>query len=273
MVYRGDQPQRLSKFKPMRTAALYDIHANLPALEAVLRDVRAAGVDRIVIGGDVVPGPMPKETIACLREVEIPMQCIQGNGDREVVAHRRGIESAAIPEAFRESMRWNAQQLSNEDEQWLSSWPKTLQLDDVLFCHATPRNDVDVFSRLTPEAQLLPLFSNLGVSLVICGHTHMQFDRNIGQVRVVNAGSVGMPFCEPGAYWLLLEPAVQLRRTSYNLDEAAQRIRATSYPQADEFAARNILQPRSEEEMLKAFSQARMRIGETDKRSPNLPAK
>ncbi|MGZ5024521.1 MAG: metallophosphoesterase family protein, partial [Chthoniobacterales bacterium] len=169
-----------------------------------------------------------------------------------------------IPENFRESMRWNAQQLGSEDAQWLASWPKTSRLNidgvgDVLFCHATPRNDTDVFTRLTPEEQLLPIFSGLKVSLVICGHSHMQFDRTIGSTRVVNAGSVGMPFGEPGAYWLLLGGGVQLRRTSYDLANAASRIRATKYPKAEEFAARNILQPPSEQEMLAVFSKVQLR--------------
>ena len=84
----------------------------------------------------------------------------------------------------------------------------------------------------------------------------MQFDRRVANVRVVNAGSVGMPFGNPGAYWLLLGPGVQLRCTTYDFNEAAQRIRATEYPQADDFAAHNVLQPPSEQEMLEAFSRA-----------------
>jgi diadenosine tetraphosphatase ApaH/serine/threonine PP2A family protein phosphatase len=161
-------------------------------------------------------------------------------------------------------MRWNAQQLNLEDQQLLASWPKTLQvkirgLGEVLFCHATPRSDTEVFTRLTPEDRLLPIFEGLNVPLVVCGHTHMQFDRTIGRVRVVNAGSVGMPYGEPGAYWLLLGPNVQFRHTSYDLTKAAERIRGTNYPQAQDFAAHNILQPPSEGEILKVFTKAQLR--------------
>ena len=100
----------------------------------------------------------------------------------------------------------------------LERWPRTLRLGidslgDVLFCHATPRSDSEILIRLTPEDRLLPVFEPAGVSLVICGHTHMQFDRRIGSTRVVNAGSVGMPFEAPGAYWLLLGPGVEQRNT------------------------------------------------------------
>ncbi len=247
----------------MRVAALYDIHGNLPALEAALQDIRQADVDHVMVGGDVFPGPMPRETLACLLDLDIPIQFIQGNGDREVLAVMRGIETGGVPEQFRESIRWNAQQLGADIHQ-LASWPETLRvqihgLGDVLFCHATPRNDTEIFTRLTPEDRLLPVFEGLNVPLVVCGHTHMQFDRTIGSVRVVNAGSVGMPFGEPGAYWLLLGPDVQLRDTSYDLAKAAERIRDTKYPQAQDFAARNVLQPPSEGETLELFTRVELR--------------
>jgi putative phosphoesterase len=248
----------------MRVAALYDIHGNLPALEAVLREIRDAGVDRIVVGGDVVPGPMPRETLACLLDLDIPIQFIQGNGDRVVLAQMAGAESSEVPEHFREVVRWAAAQLGREHERVLASWPKTLRVDvpevgDVLFCHATPRNDTEIFTRLTPDDRLLPVFEGLDTPLVVCGHTHMQFDRTVGRVRIVNAGSVGMPFGESGAYWLLLDPGVQLRRTPYDLAGAAKRIRGTKYPQADDFAARNVLQPPSAEAVLEGFTKAELR--------------
>jgi predicted phosphodiesterase len=194
----------------MRVAALYDIHANLPALEAVLGDIRQAQVDQIVVGGDVVPGPMGRETIACLLDLDIPALFIQGNGDREVVSQISGIETdwfRSSPERWREPVRSSAQQLDAKHARLLADWPKTLSLEiprvgEVLFCHATPRNDTEMFTRMTPEAALLPVFAEVDAPVVVCGHTHMQFDRMIGKTRVVNAGSVGMPFGDPGAYWL-----------------------------------------------------------------------
>jgi hypothetical protein len=101
---------------------------------------------------------------------------------------------------------------------------------------------------------LLPVFAGVREAVVVCGHTHMQFDRMVGSVRVVNAGSVGMPYAEPGAYWLLLGPGVEPRYTIYDLERAAERIRATDYPQAGEFADRNVLCPHAESEMLELFS-------------------
>src|SRR5690348_6588653 len=136
----------------MPVAAIYDIHANLPALEAVLEDIRRARAERIVVGGDVLPGPMPRETIQSLLNLDIPVQFIHGNGDREALARMRGLETDGVPGKFRGVIDWTAQQLQPEHEQILAAWPSSLQfgiegLGPVLFCHATPRNDTEIFSR------------------------------------------------------------------------------------------------------------------------------
>jgi predicted phosphodiesterase len=248
----------------MRIAAIYDIHGNLPALEATLEEIDRAGVERLVVGGDVLPGPMPRECLERLLRVECPAQFICGNGDREVLACMRGEIPAGVPEQYWPIMRWTAQQLAGSHEGVLAGWPKTLRMQiadigDVLFCHASPRNDTDIFTRETPVEALTPLFAETAAALAVCGHSHMQFDRSVGRVRVVNAGSVGMPFGEPGAHWLLLGAEVEFRRTRYDLAKAAERIRATSYPRAEEFAARYVLQPPSEREMLDAFRRAEVK--------------
>ena len=247
----------------MRVAAIYDIHANFPALEAVLEEIRRAAVEQIVVGGDVLPGPMPCETLERLRNLDIPAQFILGNGEVAVLEQMAGKEPAAVPEMYRPIIRWTARQLSTECERVSVQWPKTVHVEisglgEVLFCHATPRNENEIFTRLTAEDRLVPIFEGLDVSVVVCGHTHMQFDRMVGEIRVVNAGSVGMPFGEPGAHWLLLGPEIQLRHTAYDLAKAAERIRRTEYPAAQEFAQRNVLRPSSEAEMLEAFSRAEL---------------
>ena len=248
----------------MRVAAIYDIHGNLPALEAVLQEIRQAKVDQVVVGGDVVPGPMPRETLKRLLDLGMPVQFIQGNGEVAVLEQMAGVDPGKLPEPARDAVRWTAEELYPEDEVMIADWPKTLRIEirglgEVLFCHATPRNENECFTRLTSEDRLLPVFEGLKVPAVICGHTHMQFDRMIGRIRVVNAGSVGMPFGEPGADWLLLGPNVQLRHSSYDLTKAAERIRNTNYPQAQEFAAHHVLQPPSEGEMLEVFTRGELR--------------
>jgi len=246
----------------MRVAVLDDIHGNLPALEAVLQDVRTARVDRIVVGGDVVCGPMSREALTCLLDVDIPVDFLYGNCEVAVLEVMAGREPAAVPEPHRPPIRWTAQQLSPGHERILASWPKTIRLridriGDVIFCHGTPRDDNEIFTELTPDDRLLPIFEPLGVPLVVCGHTHMQFDRVVGKTRVVNAGSVGMPFGAPGADWLLLGPDVEFRHTAYDLDKAATLLRATDYP--EDFAGRWVLAPPAAAEMLKLFTEYSMR--------------
>jgi len=243
----------------MRVAAVCDIHANLPALEAVLEEIRHEAVDCIVIGGDVVPGPMPRQTLERLLDPALPARFLFGNGETAVLESMAGREPAAVPSAYRPMIHWTARQLRAEDGATMRAWPATVRLEipalgRVLFCHATPRDDNEIFTRLTPEERLLPIFDDAAADLVVCGHTHMQFDRRIGRTRVVNAGSAGMPFGAPGADWLLLGPDVQFRHTSYDLESAAARIRATDYPQAEDFAAHSVLAPPAEQQMLELYS-------------------
>jgi predicted phosphodiesterase len=244
----------------MRIAALYDIHGNLPALEAVLQEVRREGVDAIVVGGDVIPGPMPAETLDLLRALDLPGHFIHGNGERDVLAVREGTGRTGFPEAYRPMMEWVASQLRADHVEWIASWPATIDVDEcgALFCHATPRSDREIFTRRTPDdAPVMRAFDNLIADVVVCGHTHMQFDRRRGNVRIVNAGSAGMPFQPPGAYWLLMDGAqLDLRRTEYDRVDAAVRIRASAYPQAAEFADGNVVTTPSEEGMVERFARA-----------------
>jgi predicted phosphodiesterase len=257
----------------MRVAALYDIHANLPAVEAVLNEVRQAHVDEIVVGGDVLPGPMPKETLKRLLELAGPVHFIQGNGELAVLAQMAAMRTGEVtywgttsgrplPEDLRLGYRWTAEQLQAEYESVLATWPKTVQLridglGDVLFCHGTPRSETEVFTSLTSEERLLPVFGAVQASVVVCGHTHMQFDRMIGRTRVVNAGSIGEPFGDQGASWLLLGPEVARQHTMYDLAQAAQQMRATAYPQAEE-SARGVMDPPPAEQMLELFGKAEL---------------
>jgi putative phosphoesterase len=245
----------------MKIAAIYDVHGNLPALEAVMAEVRREGVDLVVVGGDVLPGPLPVETLEYITSLDTPTRFLQGNGDREVRNQMAGSESSILPPAWRDVMRWVAAQLTPDHARTLASWPATQSVEHetlgtILFCHATPRNDIEIFTRETPEANLLPVFAVTDAPVVMCGHTHMQFDRRVGTTRVVNAGSIGMPFGERGAYWALIGKDVELRRTVYDFERAAQIVRASQYPQANDFADKNILTPPREEQMLATFAAA-----------------
>lgn len=242
----------------MRIAALYDVHGNLPALEAVLAEIAGLAIDRIIVGGDVLPGPHPRECLGSIRALSVPVECIRGNGENDVLDVLGGRSVNRVPEPVRGILRWTAEVLEPEDLEFLATWAdtaalETRELGSVLFCHATPDSDADIFTSRTPDERVLTLLGSPDADVVVCGHTHMQFDRRVGDLRVVNAGSVGMPFGEPGAYWALLGSGIELRRTAYDIEAAARRIRASDYPPADEFADRYVLRPPAEDEMLSLF--------------------
>ena len=122
----------------------------------------------------------------------------------------------------------------------------------------SPRNEFEIFLPTTAEEKLMPVFAGVAEAVIVCGHTHMQFDRTVGRHRIVNAGSIGMPFGPAGADWLLLGPGVELRHTDYDLAAAASVVRETGYPGADAFADEYILNPPSAQKMIAAFAAAEL---------------
>lgn len=244
-----------------RVAAIYDVHGNLPALAAVLDAVRAEGVDLVVVGGDVVPGPWPGESLARLLAVDPPAVFLHGNGDRVVHAAHAGGDVTEVPASFRDGIHWTAACLDASHHGTIAAWPPSVVVDvdglgPTLFCHASPRNDVDIVTRLTPPEVLVPWLTGVVAGTVVCGHTHMPFDRRVGRWRVVNPGSVGMPFSGPaGAYWALIGADVRLVHTPYDTAATAAAIRATTYPQR-ELAARYVADPPDEAASLAMFGAA-----------------
>ena len=177
-------------------ATLYDVHGNLRALEAVLAEIPEDAT--IVVGGDVCAGGgEPGETLERLRALGDRVLWLRGNADRELYPGEEGI---APPELIEETRS----QLTGEQIEFLYRNPPTVRLGRVLYVHASPRNDVDIFTERTPEERIAFLFEDVDADVVVCGHTHMQFDRTIGGKRIVNSGSVGMSYEDtPGAYWTL----------------------------------------------------------------------
>jgi putative phosphoesterase len=209
----------------VRIAALYDVHGNLPALEAVLAEVDTENVDAVVVGGDVLWGPFQSECLGALRAHDATF--VAGNCERDV----RG--------AVDESSTWCRAQLSSEELDFVSRWPATveLQLDglgSVVFCHATPRSDTEILTRTTPDADVVAAVSGTEADAIVCGHTHVQYDRRVdGAPRLVNAGSVGLPYQgEPGAFWALLGSEVELRRTPYDVGAALASVASSGFPSA-----------------------------------------
>src|SRR6266567_3026839 len=144
----------------MRIAALYDIHGNLPALNAVLEELDGVRPDLVVVGGDIVSGPMPRQTLERLGQLGNRVCSLRGNADREVVAAFDGLPfTPKMPEEVREVTRWTAQQLEQPQRDFLAQLPEQITLHveglgDVLFCHATPRSDEEIFTPITPQERL-----------------------------------------------------------------------------------------------------------------------
>ena len=216
----------------MTVAALYDVHGNLPALEAVLAEVDA---DLILVGGDVVAGPWPAETLGRLRALGDRALFIRGNADREVVEPSREGRAGGPPPGVMEFVR---ERLTVDQLEFLAALPltETVKVDglgEVLFCHATPRSDEELLTRISPDERWLAALAGVEATVVVCGHTHVQFDRMIDGYRVVNAGSVGMPYeREPGAYWLVLGPDVELRRTACDVPDISSSGWPEEWPSA-----------------------------------------
>ena len=212
-----------------RVAAFYDIHGNLAALEAVLAEIEG---DAIVVGGDIVGGERPREVLDRLRSLE-HVHWVRGNVERELVDPGPPRDAGPPPGTMEELKA----RLTSEDVEFLFALPERVSLDveglgPVLFCHATPRNDYEIFTILSPDQKVLEKLEGTSERVIVCGHTHVQADRGVGEYRVVNAGSVGMPYeNQAGAYWALLGPDVELRRTEYEGAEEplASREEASSY--------------------------------------------
>ncbi len=240
----------------MRVAALYDVHGNLPALEAVLAELENVVPDTILVGGDVVSGPLPGETLERLLALGDRAAFVRGNADLEVVEIAAGDRE---PRADALDERWVGEQLARDQRDFLADLPETLVLDvdglgPTLFCHGSPRSDEEIVTAISPVARVKAILAGVEQRVVVCGHTHVQFDRLVGEHRVVNAGSVGMPYERaPGAYWALLGPDAELRRTDYDVEAAAEEIRASGYPCGDEFVREQLLHPPSAEEASEFF--------------------
>jgi len=214
----------------LKVAALHDVHGMPHALEAVLDEVRREGVDAVVFGGDLFLGPLPVETLELLRSVDA--QYVRGNCDRE-------------PDD------WEKSKLDSAALDWARSWPTTVELDGVLYCHAAPGNDLrPILTDASPDERFEAALAGVDARLVVAGHTHMQFRRG----NFVNAGSVGMPYEDDvAAFWALVSDDAEFKRTPFDVERAIADIEASGWPGASEFVAQNLRTPPSRREATEHF--------------------
>ena len=242
----------------MTVAALCDIHGNLPALDAVLADPAFARADVVVIGGDVAAGPLPAEVLDRLAQLELPIRWVRGNADREVVASfDRGDTDASVhpddPAARADA--YTAGHITRAHRDLLAGFEDVVSLEGALFCHGSPRDDNEIITALTPAERLAPMLDGVDEALVVCGHTHHQFELRLGGQRVVNAGSVGMPYQgDAAAFWVLVEDGeFELRRTEIDVEAVAAAIRASGYPDAEHLIEMCFTEPVAAETVARLF--------------------
>lgn len=246
----------------MQVAALYDIHGNLPALDAVLADVARAAPDAVVIGGDVSGGPMPADVLDRLTTLIVPVYWVRGNGDREMVS---AYDAGSDPPAggTPDLTEWAARALERRHRDLLASFPPTVVLDidglgPTCFCHGTPESDEGLLTRDTPDAELLAALAGGPERTVVGGHVHQRFDRRAGDRRMVNPGSVGLPYeGTAGAFWALFGPDVELQRTDYDVASAVIAMRATGCPGFDDLFGPSLIAPVSPEGVTAFFEDER----------------
>jgi len=217
------------------------VHGNAPALAAVLAELEREQPDLIVSGGDLTWGPLPEETFALASSLDA--RFVRGNADRAVLENVSSTERE----------RWMQAHHTPEMREFLAGFEEyvVVDIDDlgpVRICHGSPRSDEECVTPETPEARVREFSAGVGERLIVTAHVHIQFDREVAGIRSVNAGSVGLPYeGRPGAYWALLGPEIELRRTEYDVDETAALYRASGQPNVEQIVEMMVEPPEPRE--------------------------
>jgi putative phosphoesterase len=245
-------PESPEALRATTVAVLSDVHGNATALSAALTEVERERPDLVVFGGDLTWGPEPDETLELVHAMETPTAFVRGNADRAVIECVARLASGeGEPLTARET--WMAERHDAAAQAFLAGFAdhvvvEVAELGAVRICHGSPRSDEEIVTPATPEERVREFMDGVPERVLVTAHTHLQFDRAVAGIRSLNAGSVGMPYAEErGAYWALLGPDVVLRRTEYDLDEAARRYRATDDPLKEDMVSLLFTPPSPEE--------------------------
>ena len=239
----------------MRVAALADVHGNAPALEAVLAEVEREAPDLVVFCGDLTWGSLAGETLALVRSLGIPARFVRGNAERALLELQA--EEVAEPTAREQ---WMLAHHGEEDLAWLATFEPTVSVDvdglgPTCFCHGSPRSDEECVTEQTPTERVREFMAHRDERVVVTAHVHLPYERTVGALRLLGPGSVGLPYGDGGvAYWALLGPEVELRRTEYDVEWAIALMRETDDPRVDVIAGM-MLDPPSREHVIEDAEQ------------------
>jgi putative phosphoesterase len=249
-------------------AVIADVHGNAAALDAVLAEIARSDVDAVVVAGDVVPGAQPSEVLSRLRALGTA-RFVRGNGDREAVeAFDAGVRFDPADDVAPRMAAWTAERIDRAERDFLAGFEAVVTLEvegvgAVLVCHGTPGSDERMLTSLTPEDAAARELAGVEADVVVGGHTHAQYDRRVGAVRLVNAGSVGLPYeGRGGAFWLMLGPDVELRRTDYDVESAAAEMAASGFVDAWAEATEMLLDAPTAREVEEHFERVAAERGE-----------
>lgn len=232
----------------MRVAALADVHGNAPALAAVLGEVEREQPDLLVFCGDLTWGALPGETLALVRELATPARFVRGNGDRAVGAFLEG------------RGEWMAAAHQPEDRAFLAAFEDVVSVDvdglgPTCFSHGSPRSDIECVTAQTPAERVHEFMAERAERVVVTAHVHVQYDRTVDGIRLLSPGSVGLPYeGRRGAFWALLGPEVELRRTDYDVESAIAQMKATDDPRVEQIVEL-MLEPSQREEAIEQAEQ------------------
>lgn len=224
-----------------RIAVVSDVHGNAPALAAVLAEIEREQPDLVVSCGDLTWGPLPEETYELARGLNA--RFVRGNADRAVLEE--------VSETEKE--QWMQARHTDEMRAFLAGFDEHVVVDvdglgAVRFCHGSPRTDEECVTPETPDERVREFSQGVEERVIVTGHVHIQFDREVAGIRSVNSGSVGLPYeGRPGAYWAMLGPDVELRRTEYDLEETIGRYRASGQPGVEQIVEMMVEPPEPRE--------------------------
>ena len=224
-----------------KIAVVSDVHGNSPALAAVLAEIEREQPDLIVSCGDLTWGPLPEETYELARGLNA--RFVRGNADRAVLEE--------VSETEKE--QWMQARHTDEMRAFLAGFEEHVVvhvdgLGAVRFCHGSPRTDEECVTPETPEERVREFSQGVEQRVIVTGHVHIQFDREVAGIRSVNSGSVGLPYeGRPGAYWAMLGPDVELRRTEYDIEETIERYRASRQPGVEQIVEMMVEPPEPRE--------------------------